>query len=173
MCPTLLIRANVHEYIVISLSRRVILKQVFSFVYIHYICRNTKGYMNTKKFSWADRLGSFRYAFRGIGYLVAGEHNARIHSVAAVLVVVCGFYFGLSAYEWIAVVFAIGFVFALEGVNSAVEVLCDFVSPERREIIGRVKDLAAGAVLIAAISAAVIGGIVFFPKIAALLSISF
>lgn len=126
--------------------------------------------MNTKKFSIADRLRSFRYAFRGIGYLVSGEHNAWIHCFAALAVLVCGFVFKLSAGEWIAVVFAIGFVFAMEAVNSALEALCDFVSPERREIIGRVKDLAAGAVLIAAISAAVIGGIVFIPKIASFLS---
>lgn len=125
--------------------------------------------MNTKKFSFADRLRSFRYAFRGIGYLISGEHNAWIHCLAAILVITGGFFFGLSTSEWVAVVFAIGFVFSMEAVNSAVEALCDFVSPERREIIGRVKDLAAGAVLIAAISAAIIGGIVFFPKIAALL----
>lgn len=124
--------------------------------------------MNTKKFSFADRLRSFRYAFRGIGYLVSGEHNARIHCFAAILVVVGGFLLNLSAIEWVAVFFAIGFVFSMEAVNSALEAMCDFVSPEHHKTIGRVKDLAAGAVLIAAISAAVIGGIIFFPKIAAL-----
>lgn len=121
--------------------------------------------MNTKKFSFADRLRSFRHAFRGIGFLFAGEHNAWIHGLAAVCVVVCGFVFSLSPPEWAAVVFAIGFVLALEAVNSALEALCDHVSPDHREIIGRVKDLAAGAVLIAAIAAAVIGCIIFIPKI--------
>jgi len=127
--------------------------------------RHTGNYMNTKKFSFADRLKSFRYAFRGIGYLILGEHNARIHCLAAVLVTICGFLLGLSALEWVVVVLVIGFVFAMEAVNSAIEALCDFVSPEQREMIGRVKDLAAGAVLLAAIGAAIIGGIIFLPKI--------
>lgn len=143
---------------------------MFSFHNNLYLCKDTTKYMNTKKFSFADRLRSFRYAFRGIGFLVSGEHNAWIHCFATVAVLVCGFVFGLTAGEWIAVVFAIGFVFAMEAVNSALEALCDFVSPERREIIGRVKDLAAGAVLIAAISAAIVGAIVFFPKLATVLS---
>lgn len=124
--------------------------------------------MNVNKFSFSDRLRSFKYAFRGIKFLILGEHNAWIHCFAAVCVIVCGFLFGLSTVEWVAVVFAIGFVLAMEAVNSAMEALCDYVSPEHREIIGRVKDLAAGAVLLAAITAAVIGGIVFFPKITAL-----
>lgn len=124
--------------------------------------------MNKKKFSIKDRLQSFRFAFRGIGFLISGEHNAWIHCFAAICVVVCGFLFDISAFEWIAVSFAIGLVLAMEAVNSAIELLCDFVSPERREIIGRVKDLAAGAVLLVAITAAVIGGVVFFPKIALL-----
>lgn len=134
-----------------------------------YLQGQIRKYMNTKKFSFADRLKSFRYAFKGVGYLISGEHNAWIHCFAAILVTVGGFLFGLSSAEWTVVVLVIGFVFSMEAVNSAVEALCDFVSPEHREIIGRVKDLAAGAVLISAISAAIIGGIIFFPKIAALL----
>ena len=124
--------------------------------------------MNKEKFSIKDRLRSFRFAFRGIGFLISGEHNAWIHCFAALCVVICGFLFDISALEWVAVCFAIGFVLAMEAINSAIELLCDFVSPERRDIIGRTKDLAAGAVLLAAITAAVIGGIVFFPKIALL-----
>lgn len=121
--------------------------------------------MNSKKFSFTERLKSFRYAFKGIGFLVSGEHNAWIHCFAAVLVIVCGYLLELSSIEWIAVIFAIGFVFAMEAINSSVEALCDFVSPEHRPVISKVKDLAAGAVLIAAITAALIGGIIFFPKI--------
>lgn len=126
--------------------------------------------MNREKFSFKKRLCSFGFAFRGIKLLIAGEHNAWIHCFAAICVITCGFLFSLSAPEWIAVIFAIGFVFSMEAVNSAIEALCDFVSPERDERIGRVKDLAAGAVLLAAITAAVIGSIVFFPKIIALFS---
>lgn len=124
--------------------------------------------MNKKKFSIKERLLSFKYAFRGVEFLIAGEHNARIHCFAAVFVVVCGFLFGLSAVEWIAVVFAIGFVLAVEAVNSSIEALCDYVSPKHQDGIGRAKDLAAGAVLFAAITAAVVGGVVFFPKVIAL-----
>ncbi|MDD2437263.1 MAG: diacylglycerol kinase family protein [Massilibacteroides sp.] len=124
--------------------------------------------MNKKQFSFQDRFLSFRFAFRGIRTLISDEHNAWIHSFIAVAVLICGFCFGLSYYEWIAVSFAIGFVFALEAVNSAIELLCDFVSPERHDVIGRVKDLAAGAVLFAAFTAVVIGVLVFFPKIIAI-----
>lgn len=124
--------------------------------------------MNRKKFSFRERLLSFKYAFRGIGFLISGEHNARIHGIVAVCVVICGFLFDLSLTEWIAVLFAIGLVLTFEAINSAIEALCDHVSPERRESIGRAKDLAAGAVLLAAITAALVGGIVFFPKIAGL-----
>lgn len=122
--------------------------------------------MNKERFSLKNRIRSFYYAFRGIGSLLAHEHNAWIHSFAAVLVVVCGFWLHISSAEWIAVLFAIGFVFAMESVNTAIESLCNFVSPERRELIGRVKDLAAAGVLFAAITAAIVGGIVFFPKLA-------
>lgn len=113
-------------------------------------------------------MKSFYYAFKGIKTLIVGEHNAWIHCFAAICVIISGFLLHISATEWLMVVFAIGFVFAMEAFNSAVEILCDYVSPERREMIGKVKDLAAGAVLIAAITAAIVGGIVFFPKIVAL-----
>lgn len=124
--------------------------------------------MNASKFSWADRARSFRYAFRGIRFLFTGEHNAWIHFAIAVVVVVSGYLLSLSAGEWIAVVFAIGLVLSAEAVNSALEALCDYVSPEYHQAIGRVKDLAAGAVLIVAIMAAVVGCIIFIPKIVAL-----
>lgn len=75
---------------------------------------------------------------------------------------------GISQMEWIAVVIMIGAVLAAEAVNSALEALADFVSPEYSEAIKHTKDLAAGAVLLTAIAAAIVGGIIFFPKLAAL-----
>ncbi len=124
--------------------------------------------MNKRRFSFRDRHLSFRYAFQGIRFLMRNEYNAWIHLFVTIAVLIAGFAFGLPLMEWIAVCFAIGFVFAMEAVNTAIEFLCDFVSPERRELIGRVKDLTAGAVLFAAITAAVIGGLIFIPKIVAL-----
>ena len=76
-----------------------------------------------------------------------------------------GWLIGLSSTEWIAIVFAIGSVLAAEAVNSSIEALADLVSPEYNEAIKRTKDLAAGAVLILAISAAIVGLIIFIPKI--------
>ena len=110
----------------------------------------------------------FRYAFNGIRLLIPREHNAWIHCFAAVCVVVAGILLGLSETEWIAVVIVIGAVLAAEAVNSALEAIADFVSPEYSEAIKRTKDLAAGAVLIMAIAAAIVGGIIFFPKLIAL-----
>ena len=128
--------------------------------------------MNRKNnhFSWKKRLLSFRYAFNGIVLLIRYEHNAWIHCFAAVSVVICGFIFNLKALEWIAIVLAIGMVLAAEAFNSAIEALADVVSPEYNEAIKRTKDLAAGAVLLLAIAAAVIGLIIFVPKFIFLLN---
>ncbi len=121
--------------------------------------------MKDSGFSWRKRILSFKYAFRGIWLLVSKEHNAWIHCFIAVCVVAAGFLSGLDRLEWIAVVFAIGMVLAAEAVNTTIEYLCDFVSPEYSEAIKHTKDLAAGAVLILAIASVVIGGLVFLPKI--------
>lgn len=123
--------------------------------------------MERKEFSFRARLKSFCYAFDGLMTLIKTEHNARIHLCAAVCGIVAGCVFGISVAEWMAVAFAAGFVFAMEAVNSAVEYLADFVSPDKHELIRNAKDVAAAAVLIAAITAVIIGGLVFVPKILA------
>ena len=123
--------------------------------------------MKNDGFTFRKRLRSFGYAFNGIRLLITREHNAWIHCFVAVCVVVAGILLGLSEMEWIAVVIVIGAVLAAEAVNSALEAIADFVSPEYSEAIKRTKDLAAGAVLIIAI-AAIVGGIIFFPKLIAL-----
>ena len=117
--------------------------------------------MKNSGFTWRKRLRSFKYAFHGIWLLVRYEHNAWIHCFAAVCVAVLG----LSAAEWIVITFAIGLVLAAEAINSSIEALADLVSPGYNEAIKRTKDLAAGAVLILAIAAAVVGLIVFVPKL--------
>lgn len=119
--------------------------------------------MKDKKFSVKDRIRSFKYAFKGIYLLIRKEHNAWIHLCAAILAICAGFFFGITPGEWIAVIVAIGFVFSAEAVNSAVEAVADAFTTEPHELIGKAKDLAAGAVLLAALAAALIGGIVFIP----------
>jgi len=81
------------------------------------------------------------------------------------LTVLAGFFFKLSAHEWIAVVWSIGFVLTTETINSAIENLADFVSPQWHIQIKRIKDIAAAAALLSAISALVVGLIIFLPKI--------
>ena len=121
--------------------------------------------MNAEKFSIRKRLKSFVYAFNGLLLLIKKEHNARIHLLATVCVIAAGFIFKITDIEWIAVIFAIGFVFVSEIINSSIEQLADFVSPDKHEKIKIVKDLAAAAVLVAAIVSVIIGLIVFLNKI--------
>ena len=121
--------------------------------------------MKYEKFSIIKRLKSFAFALNGLKILILEEHNARIHLVAAILVIISGILLKISNAEWVAVTFSIGLVFALETINSAIENLADFVSPEKNDQIKKVKDLSAGAVLIGAIAALVNGLIIFIPKI--------
>ena len=114
-------------------------------------------------------MQSFKYAFNGLRILLHEESNAWIHFCIAICVLVAGFVFKISMCEWIIVVFCIGFVFALELLNSAIENMADFVSKEYHDLIKKTKDLAAGAVLVGAIITAIIGLIIFVPKIIGLL----
>lgn len=111
------------------------------------------------------RIRSFRYAARGILTMLASEPNARLHAIATVLVVLAGFGFGIERDEWLAVVLAIGAVWMAEAFNTAFEALCDVVSPERHPQIERAKDVAAGAVLLAALAALAVAVIVFGPRV--------
>ncbi|WP_108822432.1 diacylglycerol kinase family protein [Dysgonomonas sp. Marseille-P4361] len=117
------------------------------------------------KFSIVERLRSFKYAINGLKILFKKEHNARIHLVISLLVVISGFVFNISNIEWLAILILIGFVISLEAINSAIETLSDFVSPHKNNMIKAVKDLSAGAVLIASIIAVICGCIIFLPKI--------
>ena len=121
--------------------------------------------MKQNKFSIIKRLNSFKYTFNGLKILVKEEHNARIHLFAMICVLIAGFIFKVSINEWLSIIFAIGFVFALEIINSSIENIADFISPEKNDKIERLKDLSAAAVLVAAITTLVIGLIIFVPKI--------
>ena len=121
--------------------------------------------MEQQKFSFRKRLESFKYAFSGLKLLLKIEHNSRIHLFVTICVVIAGFIFDISLVEWALIAFAIGLVFSMEIINSSIEKLADFVSPDKHETIKIVKDLAAAAVLVSAITSAIIGLIVFIPKI--------
>jgi diacylglycerol kinase (ATP) len=121
--------------------------------------------MKNNEFTLRKRLESFRHAFNGIKTLLSGEANARIHSIATVAVVTAGLLLDITSTEWIAVVIAIGAVFAAEALNTAIERLSDIVSPGYHETIKQVKDLSAGAVLFMSIAAAITGAIIFLPKL--------
>lgn len=118
-----------------------------------------------ERFSIRKRLKSFTYAWKGINNFVHREHNAWIHLTAALLAVVAGFLFEIEKGEWIAIIGCIGIVLTAEAFNTAIERLVNLVSPEWHPIAGEVKDIAAGAVLICAIAAAIIGLIIFIPYI--------
>jgi diacylglycerol kinase (ATP) len=119
---------------------------------------------------WRARLRSFRNAWRGIVCLVRGQVNARVHLAATVVVIALGVAFEVSRGEWCALALAMGLVWTAEGMNSALEALADRITTERDERIRRAKDLAAGAVLLAAISAAAVGACIFGPKLCAMLA---
>jgi diacylglycerol kinase (ATP) len=105
----------------------------------------------------------FFYAFNGIRLSFKAGGNFRFHIFAAIAVIVLGFYFKISNLEWVAITLCITIVLAAETFNTCIEKLTDFISPERNKNAGEVKDLAAGAVLLAAIGAAITGLIIFIP----------
>jgi diacylglycerol kinase len=113
----------------------------------------------------SSRLQSFGYAFKGLESMLRSEKNARIHLIAAIAVVILGFIYKLRPGEWIAITIVIGLVFAAELFNTAIEGIVDKISPEHDPDMGKVKDLAAAAVLVTAISALITGLIIFIPKI--------
>lgn len=121
--------------------------------------------MKEEKFSVLNRIRSFIPAFNGLKILIKEEHNSRIHLLAALLVIIASIIFKLSAIEWVAVIFATGFVFVSEIFNSAIENITDFISPLKNETIKKIKDLAAAGVLISSFTSLVIGSIIFLPKL--------
>lgn len=106
-------------------------------------------------------LRSFRFAGQGIVDLFRYENNAKVHLLLAGVVILGGFYLQLSRLEWAIILTQIGLVWAAEGFNTALEKLCDFVSPGRHPQIKAIKDLSSGAVLILAITAVIVGFVIF------------
>ncbi len=114
-------------------------------------------------FSTSARVRSFGYALRGIRIMLVSQHNAWIHAAATVLVVATGLLAAVTRLQWCALVLAMVAVWTAEALNTALEFLCNVASAEFHPLVERAKDVAAGAVLISAIGAAVIGALVFGP----------
>lgn len=116
---------------------------------------------------WRDVKYSekFKNAFRGLYVFSRATRHFFIHVISALVVICFGFYFGISSMEWIALTFAIGLVFVTETLNTAIEIDIDLTSPEYHPYARDTKDVAAGAVLLSAFLAIIVGLIIFLPKI--------
>lgn len=125
--------------------------------------------MDSQDWKIAKRLRSFGYAFKGIRTLFS-QPNACIHAAVMVIVLLCGWFFHIAVWEWCAVILCIGGVLMAEALNTALEALCDKVSPGFDPLIGRAKDVAAGAVLLFVFAAVAVGLIIFLPKFISLCS---
>ncbi|WP_147676757.1 diacylglycerol kinase [Algibacter pacificus] len=122
--------------------------------------------MHNKKESFlVNRLKSVGFAFKGAILLLKTEASIKIQFTLGVIVTIAGFYFNISTTEWLIQILAIALVMCAEGVNTAIEAMADFIHPEHHQKIGLIKDIAAGAVFIAAIFTSIIGLIIYIPKI--------
>lgn len=122
-----------------------------------------------QEFSLRARIKSVTHAWRGIGLLIKTVHNLWGHIFFAILSVYLGVILHISSVEWLILVLTIGMVLATEAINSALEIDIDLTSPEYHPYARDTKDIAAGAVLIAVLTAIVVGAILFLPKIFVLL----
>ena len=110
-------------------------------------------------------INSFKYAIEGIISSFKTERNMKIHVLAMTVVIALGFFFKLDKIEWCFIIIAIASVISAELFNTAIETVVDIVSPERNPKAKLVKDIAAGAVLVVAIDAAIIGFIILGPRV--------
>ena len=110
-------------------------------------------------------ISSLGFAFNGIRKCFSKESHFKVHSFCTVLIIIAGYFFKLAASEWVVISLSIASVFAAELFNTSIEILCNVVNSEIHPQIKLVKDMAAGAVLVMAVSAIVCGAIIFIPKI--------
>jgi len=122
-------------------------------------------------FKFAKRLQSFRFAARGIYRMVCSQHNAWIHAFATLVVVLAGVALNVSRGDWCWLVLCISLVWTAEAFNTAFECLANVASPDYHPLVRDAKDISAGAVLVAAIAAVIIGLIIFWPYVADVASI--
>ena len=112
-----------------------------------------------------NRLKSVGYAFKGLMVLLKTENSIKLQLFIAITVTVAGFYFHISTTEWLIQLIMIAVVMSVEGANTAIEYMADFIHPEYNDKIGKIKDVAAGAVFIASIIAIIVACIIYLPKI--------
>ena len=117
------------------------------------------------KFSLKKRSKSALYALNGLRVLFLEEHNSRIHIAIVIVVVTAGFLLKISNTEWLVVCILIALVFSLEIINSAIENICDYISPQWNEVIKKVTDLAAAAVFVSSVISVICVAIIFLPKL--------
>lgn len=122
-----------------------------------------------KKCHLKDRLNSFKYAFAGFQNLWNQECNFRIHIFASLLVICLGLAFSVSAVEWLFLIVAMVLVIVLEAINTVIERIANFISPQRDNRIKKIKDISAAFVLLGACASLIIGMIIFLPKISRLI----
>jgi diacylglycerol kinase (ATP) len=113
----------------------------------------------------SGRIKSIGFAVKGAYKLVTSEHSVMVQFSIMILMIFAGFYFDISREEWMLQILAFGLVLGIEGLNTAVEKIADFIHPEFHNRIGFIKDIAAGAVLFAAFSAIAVGALIYVPKI--------
>lgn len=126
--------------------------------------------MVSKRFIVAARLDSFRYAANGIAAMMRTQHNAWLHALATVVVCLVAAYLGISSAEWCCIVLAMVTVWTAEALNTALECLANAVAPSPHPLVKKAKDVAAGAVLLAAVGSAIIGVLILGPRLGALAS---
>jgi diacylglycerol kinase (ATP) len=113
---------------------------------------------------FTGRLKSVTFAYKGAFKLITTEHSVMTQFFIGIFMTIAGFYFNISTTEWLFQIIAIGLVMSIEGLNTAVEKIADFIHPDYHQRIGFIKDIAAGAVFFAAITAITIGLIIYVPK---------
>lgn len=111
------------------------------------------------------KLIGFSFAFQGLWEVLKTERNFRIHLSVSAIVVLAGLLLDLAAWEWVAVITIMAMVIILEMINSVIERIMDFLSPEQHPLVGEIKDISAGAVLVAALASVIIACIIFLPKL--------
>ena len=116
-----------------------------------------------ESFSFSGRIRSIKFALEGILLVLKSQQNAWIHFVATALVVLGGLTFEITATQWAIIILAIAIVWVAEALNTAFELLCDVTNPEFHPVVKKAKDVSAGAVLISAVGAVIVGLIVFIP----------
>ena len=128
-----------------------------------YLCNK---YSELKKFI-IGRIHSIKYTLIGLWRLISKEHSFQVQLVIVLLFTILGFYFKLTTTEWMFQIFALGIILITEAVNTAIEEVCNFIHPDHHLHIGEIKNIASGAVLIAAITSKIVLVIIYLPKILA------